>query len=473
MRASCLGCTGTRIKSVANMRFKLYLLIAFLIFPLRVDAQVDTVSLLKRAKDAQRKFEQIHRNAMPSQLGGETGRGCDAIIGRICYWNDTADIKQPEEPSKITKTRFALVDTLERIQALLPKNDWLLGQLVSYQVRAGKAAAASKISGGSRRWWLLALRGYANHSRNAFELADNDFAEALKLMPVKTRCEWTDLSLLLPKDQRKTYSKIPCGNRDYVNDRIWLLADPLYSIPGNERRTAHYSRLVMNMIQRDAEPTQDMRWGRDMEEVWLRYGPPTYYTRSWVRSMEGNSSPITGQDAARNYHYLPDAIPYSEAQMKEAARWSLTAVKTEEGYTMPLARRMFQITPQVAVFNRGDSSLVVAAVRPDRKLDVAALVNDRGILTDLDSSETGLSSFIPTRAQLLGLEILDSTNSKTAGRYRIWWQPSKYLSDILIFDPKDSTTVAEPEQAVRLMRPSLTARIVKCTILIRQRCPYH
>lgn len=430
-------------------------MLPMMMLPLVTHAQVDTAAILKRAKEAQRKFEQLHRSALPTQLSGTSTMECDAIIGRICYWNDTGEVKRPEEPAKITKARLELVNTLDKFQSVLYNNDWMLGQYVAYMIRAGKAGGAALLVGTGTPWWMAALRGYGQHSANWFENANRDFDEALKLMPVKQRCEWNDLSLLLPKDQRKIYRKLNCTQREDVNERIWLLADPLYSTRGNERRSAHYSRIVSNIIQRNAEPTQDMSWGKDMEEVVLRYGPATYYTRSWTHSMAGSTRTITGHDAARNYHYLPVAIPYTEAQMKEAARWDLTARTAQEGYSTPAYTHIIDIVPQIAIFKRDTNALIVASHNVKWDSAAVALVKGGGILNTVDAPRKYVSALTPWHPQMIGVEVLDS-RAKRAARYRTWWVPSQnQISDILLSIPRDTIPVTTPDDAMKSMLPSL------------------
>lgn len=446
------------------MRSKWLPVVLMMLLPAGGQSQVDTAALLKRAKDAQKKFEQLHRNALPTQYSGDSDRQCDARIGRICYWNDTGEVNRPEEPAKITKARLALIDTLKSIRTVLPEDEWLLGETVFYQVRAGQAQEAYSTAGNTDTWWGAALRGYAAHYAENFDLSEREFAKALKLMPARLRCEWTDLAILFPKEERNAYKKLSCEKRFDVNKRIWFLADPLYSVPGNERQTAHYSRHVANTIQRSGEPTNDMRWGKDMEEVWLRYGPPNYYTRSWTRSMEGSGRTITGQDAARNYHYLPVVIPFSDSQINLAAHWDLTDREAQEGFALPSAARIQEVSLQTAVFKRNDKAIIIAGagrILPNSQVELQSFTPDgplpytSGSTDNNSNSAPGsflviFSQWIP---QMISVEAHSSKDQK-AVRYRSWWTPpvatgGVQLSDIMMYVPVDSLAqVSDPTREI-------------------------
>ena len=51
-----------------------------------------------------------------------------------------------------------------------------------------------------------------------------------------------------------------------IADTIWWLAQPFWSVDGNERRAEHYARHVMSRLERDSRSPYQMRWGTDTHE---------------------------------------------------------------------------------------------------------------------------------------------------------------------------------------------------------------
>src|SRR2546425_3659332 len=84
-------------------------------------------------------------------------------------------------------------------------------------------------------------------------------------MPRDERCRWTDVSLLLDGELARRYRRLPCDQRGAFEERLWWLAQPLYSLPGNDRRTEHLARATMARIEQDARSPFDMFWGRSEE----------------------------------------------------------------------------------------------------------------------------------------------------------------------------------------------------------------
>ena len=158
--------------------------------------------------------------------------------------------------------RGELITNLESAARELPGDAWLAGQRVRFAVDqrdwdASKRAAAECRSS---RWWCSALAGYALYASGEPAKADSAFEVSIKAMPAAERCGWTNVSLLLDESAQKSYNSIPCEARDTINARIWWLADPLYTEPGNERRAEHYSRLVLATIRSAVEPAERWNW---------------------------------------------------------------------------------------------------------------------------------------------------------------------------------------------------------------------
>jgi hypothetical protein len=109
------------------------------------------------------------------------------------------------------------------------------------------------------------------HVRGDYAAADSAFAVALDSMPAPTRCHWLNLAPLLDDDIRGTYRKMSCAEREAVDARIWWISDPLYMIPGNERRTEHFSHFLHTVLEESAVDTYGLCWGGDIAALILRF----------------------------------------------------------------------------------------------------------------------------------------------------------------------------------------------------------
>ena len=154
------------------------------------------------------------------------------------------------------------------------------------------------------------------------------------------------------------------------------------------------------------------------------------------------------------------------ADSTPAVRFDLDLDGSSERYSPAIARRVFEIEPQIAVFRRGDSSRVVVAydvsARPelDSTRVTGALVIARDEMSPMhasaDSAERrgALSVVVDSRPQFMSLEVLNAANRRAAGWKRAvlplkGYRPgSVSLSDPLMFDPSDSE-VADLESAMR------------------------
>lgn len=354
----------------------------------------DSLRVLRQARSVQARFESRRRQLLPRFYTGSADR-C-LIIGRLCYWDSrTSTDLVPSEGDAIRRARAELLRELERAARALPGDDWITGQQVRYLIEARDTAAIALAMSecAATRWWCDALTGYALHVKGDFAGADAAFARALEGMPVPTRCEWTDIASLLAGDLRKEYERLACAERQAATDRIWLLADPLLMIPGNERRTEHFSRVTYTALQKDAANTFGMRWGDDLTEMVVRFG----WSEKWTRrpeSLQGGDRPsVTGHDAGPGFHFLASRRPPERVELVADSLWELERAPPVELYAPSYARSVTQLDAQVARFRRGDSTVVIAAydVREDtllrnRRFTAALSVGD-DLLSRYDTRE--------------------------------------------------------------------------------------
>jgi hypothetical protein len=442
---------------------------------------VDGLVVLEAARDAQRAFERTRRRNLPF-WNGPTGR-CDEIVGRFCVWHerDPSWNPGPESP-RVKVAREELIQLLERYARATPGEGWIVGQWVRYLVEAGRAEEAQTAAGAcaAERWWCLALTAYARHALADFSGADEAYETALRAMPSMENCRWRDLSYILDGETLNDYEDLDCGERLAFETRAWWLADPLLMVPGNERRTEHFSRNVLNRLQLGADSPYGVHWGPDLEELLVRYGWPV----RWSRRREPAYSPgrqrpsISGHDPDRSFRFFPPSELMSEFTTLEVA-WELEPRRPREEYQPPYAVAFDGLEQgfdhQLAVFRRGGSALVVGAYEwatdslpPATPLRVGLVYSAeqgrpevaiaegaprRGVLTKRTRAEPGV----------LGIEALAIAAGRAA-RVRVGrrlststGQPS--ISDIILLEPG----LGEPapgtlEEALRFVRPSTTVR---------------
>jgi hypothetical protein len=174
--------------------------------------------------------------------------------------------------------RDTLLAMLEPLAAAHPADTLLVGQTVRFLVdhRVWDRAYALTQHCAAAAWWCALLEGYLWSRRQLPERAEVAFRRAVQLAPAAERCAWDDLRALIPGLPRRG-----CAERAAQADSIWWLADPLWSVAGNERWVEQMTRDV-HLRLRTALP-RDERWrwtaahGNDARVLMVqRYGWPTY-----------------------------------------------------------------------------------------------------------------------------------------------------------------------------------------------------
>jgi hypothetical protein len=240
---------------------------------------------------------------------------------------------------------------------------------------------------------------------------------------------------------------------------LWWLAQPLYSLPGNDRRTEHLARMTMARIERDARSTYGVPWGDDLREVTLRFGWPTYWTRAEPASLGGFADlPITGHEPEPAFHFLPDAAAVDDPGSASPTIWELRAPRAREHYAPRYATAFASLEHQIALFPRRDSCLVVAAydARDDTLLAGDSLSLQAALVLARDEHTAPVIERRPgaraadvivakvaSAAQLMSLELVSAARRHVArARYGVRRPAAPgaglSLSDILLFDPPDS-----------------------------------
>ena len=261
-------------------------LLALVTLPVRMLAQGDLTAdrtaiaksseVRRNAERAARAFEQQRLRLLPDRPSSRSPGPGDIVIGRYWYGASEADKidPPPEEPAAIGHARHSLLRTLDSASRTLPHDDWIRARLVWYSIEAGDTAAAKAAARDCRDdeapWWCDALLGLALHASHDFGEAERAFDRALAAMPDSTRCRWTDASMLLDGEVEKLVRRTPCEHRAALDERLWWLADPLYSVDGNELRAEHFARHTFAVLHDRWRASHPFAWGGDMREMTLR-----------------------------------------------------------------------------------------------------------------------------------------------------------------------------------------------------------
>jgi hypothetical protein len=428
----------------------------------------DSAEVLRSARTAQARFEDFRLGHLPRYRGGSYGGRCDETIGRFCFRfgddDDDDDWTPPPDPPAIKVERARLVATLDSLHRASPGDPWIIGQLVRYQVESAQPAQAVTAARTCRSalWWCGALTGYALHADRQYAAADSAFGGALAAMPEEQRCAWSDLSPLLDR-LRAQYRKLTCAQRAPLERRIWWLADPLYLVPGNERRTEHHARRVMNALQDGARSGYHDRWGSDLEEVVTRYGWPVAWERNELPTLDVTAVHVTSHYAPHGRQFFPPAAFVEDPGTIRPDGWDLGPDRPVSEYAPAYAARFHDLPHQVAVFRRGDSIVVVAGydvrtssdgpgrerpktrerelarkvTRAEAALVLAKDENAEPLIVKGSSGgpEGVMTAIAPAQSALLSLETLDTADSVHAARARYWLPVALVGGAVAVSDP--------------------------------------
>ena len=327
----------------------------------------DSAALLREARAAQAGFERRRVSLIPMTHGGGSGTECDERIGRMCIrFGSGSDWEPPPEREEVRVLRRELLETLAEIESAVSGDDWVLGQRVHYLGEAGLWGEAEELAGrcaGTTPWWCAALLGYVLHHQERFRDAERAFDAALEGMPQEDADRWRDLQAVLDHEGARLYRRLDGTEQRAMEERIWALADPLLLVPGNDRKTEHFARHVESEIRSDARNPYNLRWGRDLAEITIRYGSEY----GWERERPGwnpqEAPQVVGRFHPRSRGFLPPGEYLQDPSSLPPGRWTVDERRARARHAPSYAPRIHALDPQVALFRRGDSVHVVAAWR--------------------------------------------------------------------------------------------------------------
>jgi hypothetical protein len=420
----------------------------------------DSVEVLRHAQGRQARFERLRRDRLPWTYSS-SGR-CDVRIGRYCFRFDHGEPawEPPPEHTDVVAAREDLIGFLDSAQRVMTGDAWLTTQLIRYLIEDDQPEAAREVVSRCTvqdTWLCPALEGFVAHRRGAYQDAEDAFDRALAGMTPDQRCEWDDLSDLVPSDVRGRFRSLECVERGPLLDTLFWLADPLYTVPGNELRAEHYARHVVSVMHRQAKGPDPDGWNESTHRITLRYGAPRGWQRIRGSPAELRPSLVThyGTNGSafffpeRDFVEKPDAIP--------ADGWVLDEERPQSNHDPAYAANGFQdMTAEFAMFRQADSTIVVGtsflshdSVRAGTETRFAMVMTTgphqtghRSSKVVHDTTAVLLLTGAP-RSYLVSVEAL-APASKVAGRVRQGLDLRRVhgeglvASDILVLNPCDS-----------------------------------
>lgn len=276
------------------------------------DAGVDSVALIRKAREAQKRFERLHRNHLPRSSTLWQG-GCDERLGQMCLRFDASRVWKPgPEDPEVTTRREELLELLGGVGTLVPGDRWVMAQRIRYLgdlSRWSEALTVARGCAGDPEWWCAALRGYVHHRSGRILEAEEAFGESLDLMPPERASQWKDPRILLDYQGTQWLKSPGLLSPEMAIQRFWTLADPLFLTPGNERLTEHFARRFAASLLQDSELTLGVDWEEHLETILVRYG----FGVGWERSRPGIGE--AGGGGVVEHHH-PDSrglLPPAEA----------------------------------------------------------------------------------------------------------------------------------------------------------------
>lgn len=461
---------------------------ALALHPLPADASAlpalqeapDPEEVVDEAKGRQRAFERHRRRRLP-YAGGRSAERCDEIVGRYCLWHEDGadrDREPPEESESVARGRDELLEHLEGALRRVPDSDWLVGQRVRYLLEADRPGEALEQATDACRaadWWCRALEGLVLHERGDFVRAGRSFDAALATMEPERRRRWTDVHVLLEGDARDRWEAADEAGREALERRLWRLADPLWLVGGNDRRTEHLARRVQVRMREDAASPFGSHWNPGLGELTVRYGVPYAFGRERPRPGRLETRPmVVGRHHPDALRWLPSPDALLAPDRAGPEGWELDDPEPRSEHATPYADTTGRLDHWLTVFPRGDTTAIVATWRPStpeaageedvadppagnvvppveallRAVPVAALDTAAGELPAADDrwsggARRGLAVRVPTGPHLLSLELLrrDARRAERARRgLPLERRPEGLpgLSDLLVLEADDS-----------------------------------
>ena len=453
------------------------------VFPPQARAQQpqqDSATVLDQAQDAQRRFERVRVRHLPWQWGSGSGP-CDERVGRMCWRHDDPEDNwvKPEDPEPLVRARDDLIQSLAHFARLIPGDRWILAQRVWYLGEADRwddAITLTTECAGNDARWCAALRGLALHERGRYVEAADDFERANGIVDEMGGDERVALRALL---DGRGWDVVEAAGASTVSglrpdSLMWLLADPMYSVPGNDRRTEHDARRIVNRIRDGSRNPYSLSWGKDMSELVVRYGWAVAWEKVRGSGLSSEPLAVVGRHPSKGRGFIPKGSVLASPYDAPSSDFAPVARHPRTTYRPRYASVIRQAEAEVFVLDRGDSLIFIGALLPpDTSLGVTLRTREGAFAANLSSGEVVAGRRVdagrwtirapnsPTLVSVDRMSVRDSTPSDSvsaAWRYRQVFPGGRRspdvlrLSDLLFLEANEEPRT--PEDLARALRPA-------------------
>lgn len=290
--------------------------------------------------------------------------GCRADRGEVCMNGDHEDQRwhssTPREPEQVDGFVSKMTE------AALAGSDDPLGfaQAVYAAARLRSAKDALALAGECTyvEWWCELLLGMVHQRSGRPERAERHFRAALRDADPALACQLTGIGELLGSADRGAYRRLSCAGGADFERRFWWLADPMISMPGNDRWAEHVNRRFELILHERLLWATGSEHPASHEESVVRRG----HEDSWSKPPAPMPGPSGlrrwASQAAARYRFTPLS---SMGDGIADLRYDLAAGRDDEGYTPAAYGPVFQSPAQFARFKEGESLFLAAAADMD------------------------------------------------------------------------------------------------------------
>ena len=195
----------------------------------------------------------------------------------------SAKLREP-----LRRQREVLIRALADAHAKYPTDDWIAGQFVRFTIdqrSPTRGVQAAQSCQGSDKLCARYL-GLAYHHANDFPAAEAAYRYADSLHRVRVPhdsagCMDSETLLILEPNDLDEAVRLNCNGQRTFEERMWWIADPLWSVRGNERYVEHNSRRIHATLRAVLNRDERYVWerlggGAAMRQLVIRYGWPGY-----------------------------------------------------------------------------------------------------------------------------------------------------------------------------------------------------
>ncbi|MEX2431376.1 MAG: hypothetical protein WD645_05590 [Dehalococcoidia bacterium] len=350
---------------------------------------------------------------------------CHPELGDVDCFNGDYDCHWLRSCFKeVTRERLEVLRLVDRIDERLQRDErvpvefdeWVISLRVLFLMGLDRFHEARGVLATctGRPWFCAAMRGVLEGRQGDPSAARRHLDEALATMSAERRCHWLDATVFWSSSKEPPAAPF-CGQPE--EERLWIMADPLYITPENERLTEHLLR------QAEAIPHAHVKWTeRGPVEPHALTHHLTILRRGWPVGWHfelGMGAYHMVLDYENGQRFMPTQEQFEQRQDLIAADWAPGHTPWTDVFRFP-GGTIRSIGAQGGVFRRQGRDHLALAARSISLAEpcefAAALVQDGGIprIFPLASDGFAASGLLPVSS---GPLIAGVEGARTGGGY--------------------------------------------------------